>query len=76
MGKPFITRKETNSRGKEVELKYKRTFDGEVGYKMSPFQKKALKAYLKGKSFFTFGKDVKTGQPHWHKTPIKLVRID
>lgn len=39
------------------------------------FQKKHLKAYLRGDEYFSFGKNQKTGEPEWYKVLYTFDKI-
>ena len=60
-------------------LKLKRKFLGfdleNLSHKMSTFDKKHLKAYLKGHQYFTFGRDIKN-EPIWHEVKQELKTIE
>lgn len=62
-----------------MDTKTKRKFTGKLDNFESGrernFQKKALKAYIKGKEYFIFGKDSQN-LPIQHKTPQEVTLLE
>lgn len=52
---------------KNLRKEFLGKLDGFVDKVEKNFQKKHLKAYLRGDEYFTFGRDSKTGEPSWFK---------